>query len=269
MSLTEPEASFWHFLARFPAFAGRTADFVAFLVPSLGLLVNALFYRQNPESRTSGLLLFIGSLLLASCYAVIKPGNEFTHYLLYLVLPVCLLNGWFIDRFRASLQTALWILLVGLSVVISTVFSGNSQPKDPMTAYFDAPFAYRYFHVSPTGLEALKLAKPGEDLVVWGWAPKYNVQTQMPQGVCDNHTIRCVMGPNQPIHRARYIENIRRSRPPVFIDAVGPNSSWLNSRATWGYETFPELKNYIDQHYRLIGEIDSNRVFARIERLNP
>lgn len=262
------EASFWHFLGRFPAFIGRTNDFQVFLVPTFALIISWLLLRFRQRNDRNGLLLFILALIVASAYAVIKPGNEFLHYLLYLVLPLCLLNAWFINTFRAPIYTVFWVALVVLSVGVNAIIQSGKPVKSPLNKYLSAPFAFRHFHVSATAQEALKLARSGEDLVVWGWAPQYNVQTQMPQGVCDNHVIRCVMGSNQRIHRARYMRNIQTSRPPVFIDAVGPNSMWLYDRAAYGYETFPELKNFIDTNYRLVGEFEKNRVFARSDRYN-
>ena len=263
------EASFWYFLGKFPAFVGRTTDFLVFLIPTTVLIISWLIVRPHQENRKSGLLIFSSALLIASGYAVIKPGNEFTHYLLYLVFPVCLLNAWLLNQFRSPFQTALWVSLIILSIGINAVIQPNKSTNDSLQTYCTIPFAYRHFYLSETAQATLKLARPGEDLVVWGWAPQYNVQTQMPQGVCDNHTIRLVMGSDQRVHRARYLRNIQASRPPVFIDAVGPNSSWLNDRSTYGYEQFPELKRFIDQHYRLVGEIDKNRVFARLDRYKP
>lgn len=263
------EAGFWYFLGRFPSFIGRTSDFLGFLAPTFGLIVSWLVLRPQQKNRSSGLLIFSSALLIASGYAVIKPGNEFTHYLLYLVLPICLLNAWLLNKFRSPLQTVLWVSLIALSVGVTALMQPDKPTTNALQTYRTMPFAFRHFHLSETAQEALKLARPGEDLVVWGWAPQYNVQTQMPQGVCDNHTIRLVMGSDQRVHRARYMRNIQASRPPVFIDAVGPNSSWLNDRATYGYEQFPQLKNYIDQHYRFVGEIENNRIFARLDRYKP
>lgn len=263
------EASFWDFLLLFPAFIAHTTDFLVFLLPTFALILGWLLIRPRHAENKVSLLLFGLGLVIASGYAIIKPGNAFTHYLLYLTFPVCLVNAWFIDKLRKSLHTILWVAFVVLSVGVSTFLQADRPASDPLTIYKKTPFDFRFFRRSPTAQEALKLAKPGEDLVVWGWAPMYNVQTQMPQGVCDNHVIRCVMGSNQPVHRARYIRNLEASRPPVFIDAVGPNSIWLNDRARFGYETFPELKTYIDQHYQLVGEIEHNRVFVRKDRYKP
>ncbi|GAB3941884.1 hypothetical protein GCM10028805_05760 [Spirosoma harenae] len=257
------EASFWHFLSLFPAFVYQTTDFLVFLIPTFTLIIGWIILRPRLDRNKSELLLLIVALVVISGYAIIKPGNGFTHYLLYLVAPICLLNAWFIETLRHRQFTIVWVVIVVVSIGTNAIFQTSKPPSDPYVIYQKTPFDFRFFRRSPTAQEALKLARPGDDLVVWGWAPLYNVQTQMPQGVCDNHVIRCVMGSNQAIHRARYMRNIQTSRPKVFIDAVGPNSIWLDDRATFGYETFPELKAYIDQNYHLVGEIEKNRVFAR------
>ena len=256
-------AGFWYYLGQFPAFVGRATDFFVYLLPTFALMISWLFLSRKYAEK-KGLLLFILALLATSGYAIIKPGNEFTHYLLYLVLPVCLLNAWFIDSFRASVYTVVWVAFVILSIGINRIVQTKSPENKTLIAYQDPN--RRQFYISPASRKALELAQRGEDLVVWGWAPQYNVETQMPQGVCDNHVIRCVMGGDQQIHRARYMRNIQASRPPVFLDAVGPNSTWLNDRVRYGYETFPELKNYINLHYRFVGEFDNTRVFARLDR---
>ena len=257
------EASFWHFLSLFPAFIYQATDFLVFLIPTFLLLVGWLIVRPRQSKDKPDLLLLIIALVVISGYAIIKPGNAFTHYLLYLVFPVCLLNAWFIDTLRTRLHTVLWVAVILVSVGANAIVQVPKPATDPYVIYQKRPFDFRFFRRSLTAQETLKLAQPGDDLVVWGWAPLYNVQTQMPQGVCDNHVIRCVMGSNQPIHRARYLRNIQTSRPKVFIDAVGPNSIWLNDRIMFGYETFPELKAYINQNYHLVGEFEKNRVFAR------
>ncbi|GAB4036644.1 hypothetical protein [Spirosoma jeollabukense] len=254
-------AGFLVFLAHFPVFVSHTSDFVVFLLPTLALVIAWILFSRKGNGK-SDVLFFSVAVLVSSAYAVIKPGNEFTHYLLYLVIPVCLLNAWFLDTFRRPVHTVFWVAAILGSVGINALMEGDN----PSNKYRQIPFALRHFYVSPTAQEVLKLAKPGEDLVVWGWAPNFNVETQMPQGVCDNHTIREVMGSDQEVHRARYMRNIQASRPPVFLDAVGPHSTWLNDRARYGYETFPELKRYIDTNYRYVGEIDQTRVYARNDR---
>lgn len=257
--------SFWVYVAHFPLFVAHTLDFWVFLLPA-GLLGIGWVIGARKTYRPLGLLLFIVALLIASGYAVIKPGNEFTHYLLYLVLPISLLTAWWLDSFRQPIHTLWWTGLIVLATAGKSVQQRATAAENPTTVYTKQPFALRQFSISPIAGQVLQFAKPGEDLVVWGWAPKYNVETQMPQGVSDNHTIRCVMGGDQRAHRERYIRNMQASQAPVFIDAVGPNSTWLTDRRRYGYETFPELRNYVQTNYRFVAEIDSTRIFVRRDR---
>lgn len=267
------EGGFGQSLAHFPTFVGSTADFSGFLLPTAGLVVAWLLWSRSVSSQT-GLLRLLLALLVASGYAVIKPGNEFTHYLLYLVLPITLLNAWLVASLPSSISAGIgaaagWILLVLLPTSFKIPWQVSLLRHEPVAENQIGRYTRVPLRLSPTAQEVLKLAQSGEDLVVWGWAPRYNVETQMPQGVSDNHTIRCVMGSDssQRIHRARYMRNIQASRPPVFLDAVGPNSTWLNDRSRYGYENFPELKQFIDTHYQYIGDIAHTRVYARLDRL--
>jgi hypothetical protein len=260
-------AGFWDYLVRFPAFVYRTTDFFVFLLPTFALLLSWFFFSRKGEKKNE-LLLFSLAVVAASGYAVIKPGSEFMHYLLYLVFPVCLLNAWFIDNLKSPIHTVAWVILILALVGIKTTLQTAEVAKEPLNVFRQKPFQLRQRYLSPVAYAVQKYAQSGEDLVVWGWAPRYNVEMQMPQGVCDNHTIRCIIGEPaaQLIHRARYIRNIRASRPPVFLDAVGPNSFWLNNRATQGYENFPELRDFIDTNYRFAGEVAKTRIYIRADR---
>ncbi|MDB5242528.1 MAG: hypothetical protein JWP57_3153 [Spirosoma sp.] len=267
------EGGFAQSMVHFPTFLSKTTDFAGFLLPTAGLVVAWSLWSRSFRSQ-GGLLKLILALLVASGYAVIKPGNEFTHYLLYLILPITLLNAWLIANLPASMTASIgaaacWILLVLLPSSFKIPWHINLLRHQPVDGNRIERYARIPLRLSSTAQAVLKLAQPGEDLVVWGWAPRYNVETQMPQGVSDNHTIRCVMGTDssQRIHRARYLRNIQASRPPVFLDAVGPNSTWLNDRSAYGYENFPELKQFIDQHYQYVGDIAHTRLYARLDRL--
>ncbi|RAJ97776.1 hypothetical protein LX87_02681 [Larkinella arboricola] len=260
-------ASFWDYLLRFPVYVYHNLDFLFFLIQSFALLLGWVLFSEG-RKKHNGLLIFALASIITAGYAVIKPGNEFGHYLLYLIFPVCLLNAWLIDSLQAPFHTLVWVLLILVSIGIKSALQRGDLAKEPLNALRQQPFGFRTLFVSTPAREILKYARPGEDLVVWGWAPTYNIQTQMPQGVADNHTIRCMLGSPeaQSRHRARYLRNIQTSRPPVFADAVGPNSFWLNNRATQGYENFPELKRFIDANYRYIGDVENTRIYVRTDR---
>ncbi|MCY7349752.1 MAG: hypothetical protein LH606_03680 [Cytophagaceae bacterium] len=254
-------------LGKFPAFLGRTTDFsVYILIPGAWLLVSWLLFSRQWQQRKR-LLIYSGLILAASLYAVVKPGNEFTHYLLYLVFPLSLLYGWLVY------QTPSPWLAAGLLVLISGSVIGNVwatyRHDKRYNLYISTPTLNRQTPQSKVSQTIAQYASDGERLVVWGWMPRYNVETQMPQGVCDNHTIRLVFGSvaEKHVHQTRYLRNIRASRPPVFVDSVGENCVWLNDRATQAHEVIPELNAYITANYTFVGEVEYTRIYVRNDRI--
>lgn len=251
-------------VGQFIALLNRTANFTQFLLPTAGLLIVRMVWPARTGTRP-GHIVFCLTLLFANLYAIIKPGNAFAHYLLYLLIPVSLLNAYLIATVRLSLVR----VSIGLALLVCLPIALNEgslwSSHQPFSLYREPK---RQLTRSGVSELTLKYAQPGEDLVVWGWMPRYNVQTQMPQGVADNHVIRCVLGDPavQLIHRARYIQNIKRSKPPVFIDSVGQNCLWLNDRSRFAHEVFPELSEYIAKNYQYVGEIEHTRIYVRMDR---
>lgn len=120
-------------------------------------------------------------------------------------------------------------------------------------------------------VKALKpYLRPEDKMVVWGWQCRYYVEAQLAQGTAENHSERCIFQhPMQQVYRQRYLADMQRNRPAVFMDAVGKNSLWVQDVATQGYESFPELARYIQRNYRYLGNIDNTRLFIRKDRALP
>lgn len=256
--------SFWINTGHFFLLVGRAEDFICFLIPTAGLLIMAGLWPTR-DWYSPPKLFFCLALLLASLYAIIKPGNLFSHYLLYLIVPINLVNAYLIEAIRLPPLrfSAGFIALTFLPFLINDVLLRyHHQPFSPYLLF------NQEMEQSDVAKETLKYTHSGEDLVVWGWMPRYNVETQMPQGVAENHVIRCVFGDSamQRLHRQRYMQNITRSKPAVFIDAVGENCVWLTDRSRFGHETFPELNAYVSKYYRYTREVNHTRIYVRNDR---
>jgi hypothetical protein len=125
-------------------------------------------------------------------------------------------------------------------------------------------------HKSEVVNEALKYTTSQKDyMVVWGWQCRYYVEAALPQGTAENHSERSIFDhPLRAQYRARYIKDLYRTQPIVFIDAVGKNSLWVQDVKTQGYESFPELKTFIEENYVFKGSIGGDRLFIRKDRTN-
>lgn len=250
-------------VVRLPSFFAKSTDFLLYL-GSLSLLIAAGIFQKNKQGFKNGLTAFIVLWLMAALYAATKTGNDFGHYLNLCVYPFALLGALFVDKLQkngsfvpATAFAALIPFLVG--------FGLKAVRHLPLNAYVSG--ADHRVPVSAVSQLILTHAQPTDRLVVWGWMCRYHVETQMPQGTAENHSERCIYPhPLRQKYYERYLSDLKKNSPKVFVDAVG-NSLWLNDRHSQAHEAFSELKKLIAQNYRLVGEVESTRVYIKIKPL--
>lgn len=101
-------------------------------------------------------------------------------------------------------------------------------------------------------------------MAVWGWRPHYYVEASLPQATREAHTQHQLeTGLMQEYYRNRYLRDFRRSRPRWFVDTVGEQDFCYKNPVTHGHEIFPKLDVMIIADYRLVAEIDGNRIYCR------
>jgi hypothetical protein len=225
--------------------------------------------QRLPLSSTSSPGLFLPLIILGygltAVYAATKSGNLFVHYLNFCIYPLGLTAALGIQQ----MTTKRIFVLAGPLLLV-----GWFGLQDALS-FYKSRHLNAFVSVDATTLPespVIKALKPyvtsADRLVVWGWQCRYYVEAQLAQGTAENHSERCIFQhPLREAYRERYLSDIERNRPAIFIDAVGRNSTWVQDVATQGYETFPELATYINKNYRYIGKIDDTRLFVRNDRV--
>ncbi|WP_247237146.1 hypothetical protein [Telluribacter sp. SYSU D00476] len=219
------------------------------------------------EPRQAFLPWLMVGYLLAALYAATKSGNPFVHYLTLCIHPLALAAVCGLHELRK--QRVAWsLVLPGVWVLWFAGMDGLSAIRYRQVNAFNSIGATA-LPESALVSEIKKHTEPGDYLVVWGWHLLYYVEAQLPQGTAENHSERSIfVHPLRDTYRARYISNMKTNRPAVFVDAVD-NSLWLGNRATEGYESFPELAQYIKQNYHYVGTYDKNLLFIRKDKYQP
>ncbi|MFN8352938.1 MAG: hypothetical protein U0Y10_00705 [Spirosomataceae bacterium] len=255
-------------IKRLPIYFQKIAEFnwfvrVSLLTGAIGLVAS----MRSPlgDRNRSFITTFSLVWLIASLVAVLKPGNEFTHYLLFLIFPFSLINAWGFSKIIQWLTDKGQVLIpAGMMAIVLAVTTIQSLSKKPMNRYVSSPMVNRALPTSKVTKTIQQYAQPGDTLTVWGWMCRYYVQTQMVEGTAENHTERCVFQhPMRDEYRDRFMKNIEQNRPKVFVDATGPNNQWLVDRATQGHECFPELKEFIKTHYLYVEMVEETRIYVR------
>lgn len=239
-----------------------SADYQIFFIISLILLIISGLVFPDYTRKNHFLLPVALLYFLATLYAITKSENAFVHYLNLGVYPLIFCIVHFIsDRSMRFYSYG--------AIVLICWFGINDVLKPARYQEFKSRISARGLHKSPVVEKLLTYTQSEDKMVVWGWQCRYYVEAGLAQGTAENHSERCIF--NHPLrqqYRDRYMQDLQRNRPAVFIDAVGKNSLWVQDRESQGYESFPELARFIDDNYGFQGEIDGDRLFIRNDRIN-
>jgi hypothetical protein len=243
-------------------------DFTVYSALLLLPAVLAVVQFLRPDSSERSWSRFIvpvtlSLLILAGIYAATKSGNTFIHYLNFCIYPWILLSAYGLSKqYR-------WFLIA--PVVLLLWFAGNDgisyRKEHRLNAYESIGGANR-LPESPVVTELKKFTRPGDYMVVWGWQCQYYVEAQLAQGTAENHSERSIFKhPLQKKYLSRYLHDLQRTKPAIFIDAVGKNSMWVQEKKTQGIDSFPAIADFIHQHYRLVSDKNDVKLYVRKDRL--
>jgi hypothetical protein len=236
---------------------------------SVGAIWRAIHVGEWPR-RLYMPLGFVLTLLLTNLYATVQPGTGFIHYLQFLLNPVLLLSaiGLSVLLPVSGGRSGWFIAVMGLLLVGKTTLGlWWHRPQQPGRYPVYTAGSWR-LTVSPVVQQIGRYARPGEPLAVWGWRNDYYIQAQMPQGTAENHPVRCMIaGPLRATYRSRYLNDLNRTRPPVFVDALEKTRLAMVDTDQQPYENYAPLRAYIATHYQLTDSLDNNRIYVRRDRL--
>ena len=237
-------------------------EFTFFWVASLVVIVagGAAIYSRIKLSRTflwaslSSIL-----LLLAALFAILRPHQPFSHYLLFAVIPVSfcvanvlgLLHRTELGKRHAVLARSLFVALFLLpNGYVALTGAADFSPEARVPPREDVIAIARH-------------VKPGDRMVVWAWRPEYYVKTKTIMATRDAG-ILALMAPSRyrEYFRARFMSELRANPPPVFVDAVAPGADVFFDRANQGIESFPLLEAFVREHYTLGEEVAGVRIFV-------
>jgi len=219
-------------------------------------------------------LLTLG-MLVVSAYAVATPNRIFPHYAQLLIAPLALTVGALFGPLIIALQhrTAPYppwwratTVLAGGAIFVSAAcywVAGNFQFREPYAVgrinrtggqLVRSPIAQRLF----------ELTKRNDEVAIWGWEPRYLVEARLRHATRVAHSaLELFQSPLQQYYRNRYLADLQRTRPAVFVDVVGPGSFFFDKRNEYGHEIFPALAQYVAAHYHLAAEVESARIYVR------
>jgi hypothetical protein len=240
----------------YPIFVAGSIIVVSLTI--IALLPKRQFTRLSASASAASIL-----LVCAAVYAVYKPHRPFEHYLLFLLVPLscCVANalgvvhasGFF--RTRQPLLAGSYAALFALPMLSFTMSSPNQ--------YVEKVFYHLTWRKGEPFVAVARYAKPGDPIAVWGHASEYYVQTRTIMAARDADTPHLFYpDPYRDYFRQRYMLDIKKSKPVVFVDAAAPRSFAMRDRASQGHEAFAELAAYIREEYELKEDVEGIRIYV-------
>ena len=244
---------FWENVQNALGFVKASPGFTLYCISLIPILVMGI---RNFTFGSNALLAIFW--VFVALYSILKTGNIFPHYLHFLLYPLLFLALVLsqTSSFKTKRLVGLWISLLWGGWLLY-----QKWDNQPWNRYVSSETSVPMSRVSQL---ILQHASPPDRMTIWGWRSKYHVETQLPQGAAEAHTERCIYDhPLRKQYYHRYLKDLREKQPKIFIDAVGPQSLWVQDRATQGHEVYPELKSWVETHYQFVGEVDFTRVYVR------
>src|SRR5438045_4079865 len=244
-------------------------------VAGFGLCGSLLFPWFTKWHRRS--VLFAAVATVVACCAAMAPGRPYMHYLQLIMFPVGLFGGLVAGAAWQDFESdgfGAGILRTGRGLVLGMFLICGFAPQLWWRATEPPRFLGRFTETqgaiaqSEVSREILRHGKPGEHLGIWGYMPMFWVETGLTQATRDAETSHQIEPHEyQNYYRDRFLRDLLRSQPRIFIDAVGPGSFVYQDRNELAHETFPELRDYLANNYQLLRDVDGIRIYVRNDRL--
>ena len=232
---------------------------IAFSIVAIGVV---LALRRGAGSSQGKRLRWLATLtlLFASCYAVWVPGSGFPHYIILTFPPIILASGVALSELEAGLHRLSARARRLASLIIFTVMFGGpfvSLDVGETTRMVEEQRVLHDESSDPVAAEIAKHARPGEFVAIWGWEPRYWVQTGTIPATRDGNGHLLAFQVDSRV-RARYLQDFLSEPPVVFVDAVtkgaGMFDAFLGSKGL-NHEDFPALAKVIQERYDLMSTI--------------
>lgn len=198
-------------------------------------------------------------LFFSALFAVCRPGYAFAHYAIFLfpsmtylvVILISRLSPLGKERSKRRMRIALQVSAFGVAVLVASFMGDRIRMLREIAQ--PAPNASERIAAEIRNLE---MNRPVKSMAIWGWEPGVYVLTGIPPATRDaiGHFV-ISLGPAHPYFRQRFLGDMQKANPDLFVDAVAKGAFLWTWTEKDGYESDPELKKYIDEHYLLVSQL--------------
>lgn len=266
--------------------AMRPVDLLLFLSGSLLfflICLPVLLFPSKKKLPVSGWIFLgvSGILLAATIWTVTSTMRNYPHYFYFLPFAVTLVLAGIMslliskaarernlpnDRFPAYELAISLIFLMLTAYPLLEFFASRPHPRvgSAKTWSKNPP-------ITPISQKIIELAEGQKGrLTIWGYNPVYYRETGMLSATrLSTSSALFDFNKLQPFFLSRYLEDLEKHRPIIFVDAVAPDQFVImNDREKHGFEKIAPIKEFVEKNYDFVEEIDGVRFF-RLKGASP
>ncbi len=233
-------------------------------------LLLALSFLWSSRSKPSAPMMLAAGFCVVSLVCILVPQRPFLHYWQLLVIPGTLLLA-------GGLEAAIrWFEATAPAVSRGVLLSALLLSAGPLLfarAGQALPYVGRLtlYQAHPRGAAARALreyAQAGEPLGVWGWMASFYAEADLRQATREAFShMQILHNPYSDYYRRRYLSDLERSAPPVFVDAIGPVSFGVAPDRLHPDVIFPALAAYLCSRYTQVADLNGVLILVRNDRL--
>jgi hypothetical protein len=246
----------------------------------LGLSFLIYWFISQPQrdrlSDTSIFFLYSLIILAASIYSVMKPGNFFTHYLLFLIFPCGFLIGVLVGEFfkvykysginlpKLKLSPVMAIIIV-IMIIGSTLQLFSHVRRE--SSYIDMRYHFLLNYTSPVSQTILKYASQNGSMAIWGWDSKIYVETGIiPATRYVDSVGQMFSNPRQQYYVRQFADDLLKSKAALFIESTaGFAKIWEKyvGIPQQSPEDFPDVAIILKKYYKLVDDVQGFKIYVK------
>jgi hypothetical protein len=104
-------------------------------------------------------------------------------------------------------------------------------------------------------------------ITVWGWTSDPYLSSGRASATRDLN-IFYFFAPSADVssfYRSRFLHDLTRNPPELFVDAVGPASWSMTDRSVYNFEQFPAIASFVSVNYRRLPDYYGQRFYLRLD----
>jgi hypothetical protein len=229
-------------------------------VLSLMAIIGVATFIKRKEyqftNSTNYNLLFL-TLFGITLYITINPGNSFYHYTILHFFFFSFFSAYLLNHFKKVSKSITLIAIV--LITIAGLF--NSKRIFPLYA-LQIPIKH---DIAPDTVNSLLKTnvKNNEHILVWGWDSKYYLETKTLRSSL--FLVPIFIETHYPKRKetiAFYLKDIKKLKPKIIIEAVGPGRFYFKDTSKWRIDRVSnDLKIILNKKYRLLAKDSNYRIF--------